>query len=513
MKSKRLICVSAMTLLAVAMPVSLGGQNKARQGRHQHHHYQLIDMGTFGGPSSSFVVPAWVRLLNKGGAAVGASDTSTPDPYCIGFNYDCYVADGFKWHDGVASQLGALPGFTGLNNALASWISDNGLTVGVSENGIDPLTGNPAFEAILWGTDDSLTDLGTLGGNESMANAVNNRGQVAGGALNTIPDPYTSNYFNFFLSSATQVHAYRWTKSHGMQDLGTLGGSDSNAFLINERGQIAGWSFTNTTPNPVLDECSGYSQNVPTEDPFLWTEGRMIDLGSLGGTCGRATALNNGGQVVGFSALAGDLSGHAFLWRNESEGMKDLGTLGGNTGYAFFINDAGDVVGFDTLADGTGRGFLWRHGAMTDLGSLPGYQCSNAFSINERDQIVGVADLACDGATQVATLWQNGSIADLNTLIPPNSGLQIYVAYQNNDRGEIAAQANDANGNNHAILLIPCDRNHPGVEGCDYSMVEAEADAVAAVQVPKVARTPSGAMQNRKALARPGRLRARMARR
>ena len=67
--------------------------------------------------------------------------------------------------------------------------------------------------------------------------------------------------------------------------------------------------------------------------------------------------------------------------------------------------------------------------------------------------------------------WRPGG--DLNTLVPPNSGLQIYETDQINNRGEIAVQSSDADGNNHALLLIPCNENHPGVEGCDYGMVDA----------------------------------------
>ena len=286
-----------------------------------------------------------------------------PIPLCISFNSDCYVGYGFKWQNGGASALSPLPGFNGLNSATGFWVSDSGLTVGLSENGIDPLTGGPAVEAVLWGTDNSLTDLGTLGGNASSANAVNNRGQVAGEALNTIPDPYTSNFNNFYIGGATQVHAFRWTRSRGMQDLGTLGGTDSAAFCINERGQIAGMSFTNTTVNPAT--------GVPTLDPFLWDNGTMLDLGTLGGTSGVAFAINNRGQVVGASNLVGDNGGHAFLWDREG-GMQDLGTLGGAAGGALTINNAGDIAGADSRADGSGGSFLWRHGVMTDLGTVVG---------------------------------------------------------------------------------------------------------------------------------------------
>src|SRR5271169_1266120 len=159
----------ALTLFAaLAVPVQLAAQEKAELHQpHQYHHYQLVDVGTFGGTNSSFNLGG-SRLLNNSGVAVGSADTPTPDPLCVYFNFDCYVSDGFKWQDGVVSNLGALPGS---NSGLPLWVNDNGLVAGFSENGIDPLTGSATFEAILWGKDGDLSDLGTLGGNQSIANA------------------------------------------------------------------------------------------------------------------------------------------------------------------------------------------------------------------------------------------------------------------------------------------------------------------------------------------------------
>ena len=476
MKSKRSACILIAMLAALTVSLRVAAQDIHVQP-HQYHHYQLNDVGTFGGPNSSYLqgFPEG-RMLNKSGTAVGSADTPTPDPYCIQFNFDCYLGYGFKWQHGLASPLSALPGFNGLNSATGNWISDSGLTVGVSENGIDPLTGSPAVEAVLWGTDNSLIDLGTLGGNQSSANAVNNRGQVTGEALNTTADLYTSNFNDFFISGATQVHAFRWTRSRGIEDLGTLGGTDSNAVSINERGQIAGWSFTNTTPNPVVDTCGGGAVNVPTENPFLWEHGKMIDLGSLGGTCGQAWALNNRGQVIGFSDLPGDSGSHAFLW-DQARGMQDLGTLGGDTGGAAAINDAGDVVGGDSLADGSQRSFLWRQGVMTDLGTVGTAPGSVALGINSQRQIVGT--LFDNNGNEIGGFLceDGGPMVDLSTLIPTNPDLQLDHAFQINDRGEITARGTFSNGDTHSLVLIPCDENHPDVAGCDYELIDAETAA------------------------------------
>jgi probable HAF family extracellular repeat protein len=453
----------AFVTIAFTLLFLMAAGTSAQEEKNEHHHYKLVDIAPFGGPNSSFVGgPPAARLLNSSGAAVGGADTPTPDPASC-FNFDCYLSYGFKWQDGVASKLHALPGF---NSSFPVWVSDSGLVAGISENGIDPLTGGLALEAILWAKDGSITDLGTLGGNDSLANAVNNRGEVVGEALNTIPDPFTG---NFFIPGVTQVHAFRWTKFRGMQDIGTLGGTDSTAVFINERGQIAGWSFTNSTVNSTT--------GMPTQDPFFWANGKMLDLGTLGGTKGFAYALNNRGQVIGISNLPGDATGHPFLW-SRPEGMKDLGTLGGTLGFPTYLNDAGEVVGVaNTSNDQYVHAFLWRDGVMTDLGTVGSDPESQANGINSRGQIVGSSfmfDSAGSGIDLHGFLWEDGGpIVDLNTLVPHGSGATIKFAFEINDRGEIAAGGTNSNGDTHAFILVPCDEDHEGLEGCDYDTVDA----------------------------------------
>jgi probable HAF family extracellular repeat protein len=268
----------------------------------------------------------------------------------------------------------------------------------------------------------------------------------------------------FSLVWGTQTHAFRWTKSQGVQDLGTLGGPDAVPIIVNDAGQIAGISYTNSTPNPTT--------GIPTLDPFLWEDGKMIDLGSLGGTVsgGDGPDLNHRGQVVGQSNLAGDIYFHAYLWTKPGP-MQDLGTLGGNYGEAKKITDTGEVVGWATNAgDQAVLASLWKDGLMTNLGTVDGDPCSIALGTNSKLQIVGVS---WDCVTFLhAFLWEKGSIVDLNSLVPPGSGAQLTYADYINERGEIAANGVLASGDTRAVLLIPCDENHPGVEGCDYSLVD-----------------------------------------
>jgi probable HAF family extracellular repeat protein len=506
MKSRFRILLAAITFFAglallfagLALPLRLAAQDKQDHNR-RHHHYELIDLGTFGGPASYFFNGFAVSILNNHGTAAGWADTSTPDPFpSFCFNPDCFVSHAFQWQSGVLTDLGTLA--AGWSSS-AFWISGNGLIVGNSQNGqIDPLVGVPETRAVLW-QKGGITDLGTLeGGYESFGAAVNNGGQVVGDALNTIPDPFCLLAPGF---CTTQTRAFLW-QNGAMQDLGTLGGPDAIAALVNERSQIAGQSYTNSTPNPVT--------GLPTLDPFLWQNGTMLDLGTLGGTFGFPTALNKRGQVVGQSNLAGDLIFHPFLW-TKSRGMQDLGTFGGDTGTTQWINDAGEVVGKADLPGSPPQNhdaFLWKDGVLTDLGTLPGDSCSLAYQVNSRGQVVGTSEdqaLCLVPTGEHAFLWEHGGpMVDLNTLIPPGSALQLVFAFAINDRGEIAGigvppgcSPQDVDTCGHAYVLIPCG------EG-DESCVGANPTGVTQSSPASVAQRPSAATPANPALSGRGML-------
>jgi len=447
-----LLSLGLIFTLAAALPVQLAG----KPSRAQHPRYSLIDLGTLGGPSSSQTAPA--QSLNNRGQIIAFSGTAVPDPNAP----NCFQDDCFVWHavvreiNGVVTDLGALPG---VNNSVPTWITETGVIAGFSQNGlIDPLTGFPQVRAVLWNQNRTIVDLGTLGGNSSGASGANSSGQAVGVALNAISENPDFAQFMNGAPAATQARAFLY-QNGSMQDLGTLGGNDAAALVVNESGQVAGYSYTNSTPNPTT--------GIPTVHPFLWTNGQMQDLGSLGGTIAVPSrsplesapggpVLNNRGQVVGTSTLAGDDNEHAFLWTSGT--MIDLGTLGGDGSQALAINEAGQVVGRSDFSSTSPfhHAFLWQHGTMTDLGVVAPCQNSTAVGINSRGEVV--ADMGgCGGEFEFsAFVWQAGQlIADLNTLVSPPSDLHIEGVAFINERGEIAGIGVLPNGDTRAVLLVP----------------------------------------------------------
>jgi probable HAF family extracellular repeat protein len=208
----------------------------------------------------------------------------------------------------------------------------------------------------------------------------------------------------------------------------------------------------------------------------------MQDLGTLGGTlcCQETVVANSRGQVASDSTLAGDLVTHPFLW--DKGKLIDLGTLGGTNGVVNGINDRGEVVGFAARPGDPGNdGFLWRNGVMTDLGNLG--RTSSAWVVNSQGQVIGASRIDSTPGNIRAFLWEKGGpIVDLNALIPQNSPLTLVFAANINERGEIAGLGvpagcapPDVMTCGHAYFLIP-DGNCDGdcQSRVDQSQAEAE---------------------------------------
>jgi probable HAF family extracellular repeat protein len=251
------------------------------------------------------------------------------------------------WQRGHAAPVGGVPGYP---NSIAHAINRHGDIAGwmnTSENLVDSLSAVQGF--IRHG---KLTRLiAGLGGTNSRVLGLSDKGAAVGAAN---------------LPGGTR-HAFLMNGS-AMTDLGTLpAGISSAAYGINNAGVIVG----------VADIDGQHNHAVS------WVRERIVDLGTLAnGTISSARAINDRGQIAGFGDTPTGF--HAFLY---AEGvMLDLGTLGSAPSAASGINNRGDVVGVSN-----NHAFLWRHGRMTDLGTLlplgSNWVLLDAFSINDRGQI------------------------------------------------------------------------------------------------------------------------------
>jgi probable HAF family extracellular repeat protein len=360
-----LTCITTMTLFAaLAVPMRLTAQGQQQQTKKLPR-YTVTDLGTLGGTYSAAIG------VNNGGSVDGLA-TLPGDT----------AQHAFLWRNGVITDLGTLGGpNSGSVNGGDGGPNAAGKVVGPSETSTpDPLgedfcgygTHLICF-GFLW-RNGVMTPLPTLGGNNSFAIDINNRGQATGLAENTTPDP---------TCVAPQVLQFKpviWEKGE-VQELPTLSGDpDGVAGAMNDQGQAVGWSGT----------CSDQLHVA------LWQNGTVTDLGNLGGTKNNTAGdINNQGQVVGLSDLPGDTTYHAFLWTKDS-GIRDLGTLPGDfSSLLFGINNKGQAAGFSCDINGNCRAVLWQNGEMTDLNTLipagsPLYLLGG-IDINSRGQIVGFA--------------------------------------------------------------------------------------------------------------------------
>jgi probable HAF family extracellular repeat protein len=136
------------------------------------------------------------------------------------------------------------------------------------------------------------------------------------------------------------------------------------------------------------------------------------------------------------------------------------------------FNDSGEVVGTADLPEGQEHhAFIWKDGMMTDIGTLDNDPCANGVAINAGGQAIGTST-DCHGTILHTFLWHHGNLFDVNVLILPDSNLQLTEPNSINNRGEIVGNSVLPNGDLRAVRLIPCDENHRGIEGCDYSLVD-----------------------------------------
>ncbi|WP_377476117.1 MAG: putative Ig domain-containing protein [Microcoleus anatoxicus] len=320
----------------------------------------------------------------------------------------------------------------------------------------------------------SIIDLGTLGGSESRAWAINKNGQVVGDAqtgsgqfrafqftdINTNQqlDPgemqdigivgnalesrgrdinNNGQVVGFLTTSTGSTRAFLWNSTSGMQELKELKGSSNSALSINNNGVAVGFFNVNQFQFHVSRWQN--DQDLPLID-------KQIDKSSW------ATGINDSGQIVGYTDINGNPI-RAFLYESgEMKDARDLGTLNStSTTRAWDINNQSQVVG-----QSGSKAFFWSsNGGIKDLGSL-GSGSSQALAINNQTQVVGKSNNS-------AFIWSDsnsngqsdpGEMIDLNTLLPSNAGWSLTEAQDINDAGQIVGTG-IINNKTHAFLLTP----------------------------------------------------------
>ncbi len=279
-----------------------------------------------------------------------------------------------------------------------------------------------------------LVDLGTLGGSSSYGYNINNNTTVVG---------YSDTANNaasrgFYHTGASALNPF-------VDAIGTFKGPSSAAYGINTTGNIAGYAQTSGGDSHAFR--------------FYTSQGIMEDLGTLGGSSSVAYSISDNNIVVGYSYTTGNSAQHAFthVGTGPITVADDIGTMGGTTAAVFAINGTGDTtVGYSTLSGDTSI-HAFRHlgtGSLSkttdDLGTFGGTN-SFALGVNNSKVVVGYAQIAGDAAYHAFKHSGSGPINkvtdDLGTL-----GNTSSFALGLNTAGVVVGYLDDGFGNTTAFL-------------------------------------------------------------
>jgi probable HAF family extracellular repeat protein len=314
--------------------------------------------------------------------------------------------------------------FRNYSNFQLKGINAAGQVVGVMEVP-GGTTFQPRLHAFRW-DNSSLKDLTPPDSKSSYAYDINNRGQILGRVQTNSGDS----------------HFVVWNNDGTMRVLNVLDkGRVSSISDINDRGQIVGSMYTDTG-----------------SQAFLLDNGVIKELGTLGGRESSAVAINNKGQVIcNVTTMSPNYYQRTVLWENGT--TRELGTLGGQSSSARDINNTGQIIGMAEFRPNypVSHPFSWKNGTMTDLTPADG-RSINVTDINDRGGVIGTVQTSSYGYN--AVLWKDGTMTDLNKLLPANSGWELTEPYSLNNyhinnKGQIVGIGRFNGKDGHAVLLTP----------------------------------------------------------
>lgn len=295
----------------------------------------------------------------------------------------------------------------------------------------------------------NVTDLtGTANGVPAgvlvIGSAINDTGQIAGyvsffrvGSMESTAMLYTAgdvtliNPPGVIYSRATGINNFGDAVGYGQGGAFRYSNGQSTFLgLLGSQATFASAGLTGINNRGEAVGCRTVSVGNATGcRALILKDGQVQELGTLGGLFSSASSINGTGQITGTSLNAEGKS-DAFLYQNGT--MTDLGDLAGLGSTGTAINDRGQIVGTSPVPGYLNHAFLYDNGAMKDLGTLTG-ETSQAYSINNKAQIVGE-----DSAG--AFLYEDGRLVDLNSLIDPSLGIDLFSADAINDAGVIVAR-------------------------------------------------------------------------
>lgn len=292
--------------------IALNVQRKGRARAMFYDGRRVVDIGTLGGPGAT------VAALNEHGQLAGTSSVS---------------ADGARIHPFRWSRAGGMLdlGPAGVGDPVVQGINRRGQVFG---RATFPGKESPETHGFFWSPQSGILDIGPLG-EYSFPTAMNDAGTIVGYGG---PGSYS-------------VRAYRWTRSTGISDMGSLPDEFTWATHLNQAGQVTG-----ATP---------FIAGNPAH-PFLWTTGRgLLDLGVGSAERGAGTEVNEHGMVIGYLFKDFILS-HGFIWTRET-GLIELGA-----GYPTLLTSAKDVNNRGQVVGAIGRrAFIWtRSQGVIDLNTV-----------------------------------------------------------------------------------------------------------------------------------------------